>query len=179
MQAHYFDIETYSPNERPDPETDTIITIQFQKFDLETGNPVGRLQVLKEWEDGEEEMLRFLHQWFFKRNLWNFIPVGFNLNFEWKFLAHKFKQYGIDTKEMGFYLENVPQIDLKVFAVLKKGTFFGASLSSISQKENDGHVIKEFYEEKNYDEIIKYVEQESISFLELYQKLKKNIDLIL
>lgn len=176
MEAHYFDIETYSPGEKPDPETDKIITIQFQKFNLETGEPTGRLQVLKEWEGGEEEMLRFLHRWFFSRNPWNFIPVGFNLNFEWKFIAHKFKQYGIDTKEMGFYLENIPQIDLKVFAVLKKGTFFGASLSSISDKEDDGHVIQEYYENKNYDALLKYVEQEAQSFLGLYKKLKENVD---
>ena len=179
MEANYFDIETYSPGEKPDPLTDKILTIQFQKIDLETGEPKGRLQILKEWEEGEEEMLKFIHKWFFQRNPWNFIPLGFNLNFEWKFLAAKFKEYGIDDKEMGFYLENIPQIDLKVLAVLKKGSFMGASLSSISDKQDDGHVIKEFYENKEYEKIVSYVEDETQSFFKLYKEVKENIDKLL
>ena len=37
MAEYYFDIETYSPNEKPNPDTDKIITIQFQRIDLRTG----------------------------------------------------------------------------------------------------------------------------------------------
>ena len=32
MQGHYFDIETYSIDDKPDPQRDKIITIQFQKI---------------------------------------------------------------------------------------------------------------------------------------------------
>ena len=176
MEGHYFDIETYSPEEKPDPKTDKIITIQFQKINLKTGEPKGRLQILKEWEEGEEAIVKFLHKWFFERNVWNFIPVGFNLNFEWKFLAYKFKQYGIDDTCIKDICENYPQIDLKVFAVLKQGSFIGASLSSISDKKDDGHVIKEFYEKKEYDKIIDYVEDETKSFLKLYKNISENVD---
>ncbi len=48
--GYYFDIETYSPNEKPDPKTDKILTIQFQKIDIKTGEKQGELQILKEWE---------------------------------------------------------------------------------------------------------------------------------
>ena len=180
MEGHYFDIETYSPGDKPNPETDKIITIQFQRIDLKTGKATGKLQILKEWEEGsEKKMLEFIHKWFFKQNPWRFIPVGFNLNFEFKFLVSKFKEYGIDNKELGYYLENFPQIDLKSLAVIKKGSFVGASLSSISDKRDDGHVIKEYYENKEYDKIIDYIEFETKSFIKLYQKVAKNIDNIL
>ncbi len=180
MEGHYFDIETYSPGDKPDSQTDKIITIQFQKIDLKTGEPIGRLQILKEWEEGsEEEMLKFIHKWFFTQNPWRFIPIGFNLNFEFKFLSAKFKQYNIDNREMGEYLENYPHIDLKPLAVIKKGSFIGASLSSISDKQDDGHVIKEYYENKEYDKIINYVEVETKSFIELYKKIANNINNLL
>lgn len=176
MEGHYFDIETYSPGEVPNPETDKIVSVQFQKIDLKSGEPIGRLQVLKEWEDGEEEIVKLIYRWFFRRNPWEFVPVGFNLNFEWKFLSAKFRKYGLDDKEFGHYLENVPQIDLKVFAVLKKGGFVGASLSSISSKEDDGHLIKEYYENGDYDKILDYIENETCGFLELYKKIVNNVD---
>ena len=179
MEAHFFDLETYSSGDRPDPETDTIITVQFQKFDLNTGEPLGRLQILKQWELGEEEMLRMLHKWFFSSNPWRFIPVGFNLNFEWRFLVAKFQQYGIDNRSVSDFFETYPQLDLKVFAVIKQGSFKGASLSSISNKQEDGEVIKELYEDKNYQGLVEYVEQEAESFLDLYKKIRKNIDEIL
>lgn len=178
MNAHYFDIETYSPGEKPNPEEDKIISIQFQKIDLKTGEPIGKLQILKEWEEGEETIVRFIHKWFFKRP-WDFIPLGFNLNFEWKFLSYKFKKYGIDTHDLSYYFDNFPQIDLKSLAVIKKGEFIGASLSYISEKEDDGHVIKEYYENKEYEKIVEYIQIETASFLKLYKKLKENIDELL
>lgn len=178
MEANYFNIETYSPEDKPNPQTDKIITIQFQKIDLKTGEPIGNLQILKEWEESEEEIVKFIHKWFFTRP-WQFIPIGFNLNFEWKFLSYKFKQYGIDTKELSYYFDNFPQIDLKPFAIIKKGDFFGASLSSISSKQDDGNLIKEYYENQEFDKIIFYVEDETKSFIELYKKIKKGVNEIL
>jgi len=178
MEGHYFDIETYSAGEKPDPKTDKIISIQFQKIDIKTGEPKGKLQILKEWEEGEESIIRFIHKWFFKRNPWQFIPIGFNLNFEWKFLSEKFIQYGIDNRTPSELLD-LPQIDIKFLAVIKKGTFFGASLSSISSKSDDGSIIKELYETKNYKSIEKYIEDETNGFIGLYQKIAKNIDMIL
>ncbi|MFW5705065.1 MAG: hypothetical protein ACOCXG_04455 [Nanoarchaeota archaeon] len=174
MEANYFDLETYSKGDKPDPKTDKIITIQFQKFDLDTGKPLTELQVLKEWEDGEEEIIKFVYKWFFKRNFWQFLPVGFNLTFEWQFLFEKFKQYGVcNMKYEDFF--NIPQVDLKSVAVVKKGTFIGAKLSSISGKEDDGNVIKNLYEAKEYDKILKYIENEAESFLGMYRKLSETI----
>ena len=80
MAEYYFDIETYSPKEKPDPETDKIITIQFQRIDLRTGEPRGELIILKEWESSEKEIVTQFFNQFFRDGLsvWNFVPVGFN-----------------------------------------------------------------------------------------------------
>ncbi|MCA9496343.1 MAG: hypothetical protein KC589_05355 [Nanoarchaeota archaeon] len=176
MEGYYFDIETYSQGEFPDVKTDKIITIQFQKINLKTGKTLGDLQILREWEDGEEEMLRLVYKFFFKRNPWQFIPIGFNLIFEWKFLSEKFKEYGIDDKNLSYYFDTFPQIDLKFLAVLKQGSFKGASLSSISDKKDNGNVIKDYYENKEYSKINAYIENEAESFLEMYSKIVSNID---
>ena len=174
MEGHYFDIETYSPGDKPDPKTDKIISIQFQKIDLKTGKSLGKLQILKEWEESEEEIVREIHKWFFTRP-WQFIPIGFNLVFEWQFLEEKFKQYKIDSKEISkFY--TYPQIDLKSIAIIKKGSFFGASLSSISNKKDDGNVIKEFYENKEFDKIENYIKDEAKAFIECYSDLSKKLN---
>jgi hypothetical protein len=174
MEANYFDIETYSNEDKPNPKTDKIITIQFLKFDLETGEPLTDLQILKEWEDGEEEIVKFIHKWFFKRNIWQFVPVGFNLNFEWQFLYEKFRKYNVTNMNYKDFID-IPQIDLKSIAIMKNGNFKGAKLSSISAKEDDGNVIKEFYENKEYEKILSYIKNESSSFLSMYKKVSKLI----
>lgn len=87
----------------------------------------------------------------------------------------KFKQYGIDDKDLSYYFDTFPQIDLKFLAVLKQGSFKGASLSSISNKKDNGNVIKEYYENKEYSKISAYIENETLSFIDLYSKIAKNI----
>ena len=44
MAEYYFDIETYSPQERPDPSKDKIITVQFQRLSTKDGNPEGEIE---------------------------------------------------------------------------------------------------------------------------------------
>jgi len=175
MEAHYFDIETYSPNEKPDPKNDTIITIQFQKIDLKTGEKIGKLHILKQWEKTEEEIVKIIYKWFFSRNPWIFIPIGFNLVFEWEFLSEKFKKYNLLNENIDYFIKKYPQIDLKSIAIINKGEFIGASLSSISNKNDDGNIIKELYENKEFKKIEQYIENETNSFIELYVKLKNKI----
>jgi len=170
MEANYFDIETYSPNDKPNPKTDKIISIQFQKIDIKTGKINGELQILKEWESCEEEIVKEIYKWFFTRP-WQFIPIGFNLNFEWQFLCEKFKKYKLTNLELGDFFIKYPQIDLKSFSVIKKGEFKGASLSFISNKKEDGNIIKELYENKEFEKIENYIKDETKAFIESYQNL--------
>lgn len=173
MYGHYFDIETYSPNDKPNPIEDKIITIQFVKFNLENGKIEGKLTILKEYESSEEEIVKLIYKWFFTRNSWEFIPVGFNLNFEWSFLYEKFKKYNLGNLSLSDFYVNYPQIDLKSLAVVKNSSFIGATLNSISRKEDTGNVIKEYYENEEYEKIEKYILDETKAFIYLYKKVKK------
>ena len=54
MVSYYLDIETNGL----DPYQDRIITIQYAELERGTGKQIGELNILKEWELGEEQMLR-------------------------------------------------------------------------------------------------------------------------
>lgn len=182
MAEYYFDIETYSPEERPNPETDKIITIQFQRIDLRTGEPKGELIILKEWESSEKEIVTQFFNQFFRDGLsiWNFVPVGFNLNFEWEFLISKFEKYlgkKLASKDLHY---KIPHLDLKpIIVLLNDGNFVGASLDKFTNKPPDGKLVKRWYENREYDKTERYIRDEAKSFLEFLQKIIKNIHKLL
>ena len=182
MAEYYFDIETYSPGERPNPETDKIIAMQFQRIDLRSGELRGELTILKEWESSEKEIVTQFFNQFFRDGLsiWNFIPVGFNLNFEWEFLISKFEKYlgkKLASKDLHY---KIPHLDLKpIIVLLNDGNFVGASLDKFTNKPHNGKLVKGWYENKQYDKIEQYIRDEAKSFLEFLQKIKKNIHKLL
>ena len=167
---YYTDLETTGLN----PEEDKILTLQYQPLDKD-GNPAGNLVILKEWEIGEEELIkRFLY--IFKK--WEFIPVGMNLAFDFKFLFAKIKKYTgkeIDLNELG----NIPHLDIKPILVLMNGgNFKGAKLSNFTSKGQNGIAIPEYYKNKEYGKIIGYVEKEADEFIKFYKYLKQNLVLL-
>lgn len=179
MAEYYFDIETYSPGERPNPDTDKIISIQFQRIDLRTGKPISDLVILKEWESSEEQILKEFYNKFFSDNVnkWNFIPVGFNLNFEWEFLISKFDKYlGKKFTSRQFHYD-WPHIDLKSIGILlKNGNFKGTKLSELTNKQQDGKIISSYYKNKEFGKIEDYIKNETLAFLEFLQKVKSHLD---
>lgn len=178
MAEYYFDIETYSPGEKPNPETDKIITIQFQRIDLKTGKPREELTILKEWESSEKQIVTAFFSKFLTDGLsvWNFIPVGYNLNFEWEFLISKFEKHlgkKLASKDLHY---KIPHLDLKpIVVLLNDGNFVGAKLDNFTNKLQEGKAIKEYYENKQFDNIEAYIKNEADSFLEFLQKIKSNI----
>ena len=84
MGNYYLDIETTGLDE----VENKITTIQYVELERGTGKQLGELTILKEWELGEEEMLRkFIEDSPITNNYsFNFVPVGYNLGFEHKFL---------------------------------------------------------------------------------------------
>jgi DNA polymerase III alpha subunit (gram-positive type) len=160
----YFDTETTGLN----PQEDKIVTLQYQQIDKQ-GNPIGSLVILKEWELGEERLIRTFMSVF---TPWDFIPVGMNLNFDFNFLINKIKKY--TGKELtGFQLSNFPHIDIKSTLVLMNdGKFKGASLTNFTSKSESGIVIPKYYADKDYDKIINYVEDEAAAFVDFYKDLK-------
>jgi hypothetical protein len=183
MTDYYFDIETASkdpndPNRKAncDPKTGKIITIQYQKVDPETGVPTEPLTILKEWENEHSE--RIILEKFkplITGNCWEFIPLGYNLWFEFKFLKQKFNEYfNIDFPAEDFI--GRPKNDLQLIGViLNKGEFKGAKLNSFTDKEHDGSKIPIWYWERKYDAIVDYVVKESDAFLKFWQEIKSQL----
>lgn len=179
MTEYYFDIETYSLGKDPTPDTDKIITIQFQKIDLTTGRPRDDLVILKEWESSEKQIVTETFQRFFRKELseWAFIPVGYNLNFEWEFLISKFEKY-VGKKLSKRYLHyKKPYINVKpLIILLNKGRFRGATLESCTGKSHSGRQIKQWYDTKEFDTIDTYIRDEAAAFLEFLQRIMSNIE---
>lgn len=166
---YYFDIETYGRGKKPDPETDKVITIQFQEIDSLNGSPKGDLCLLKEWESNEEAILRRFASVF---RPWDFVPVGNSLNFERRFLRAKCEKYGIgEILRHGDLAHDFPSIDIQpLFVILNKGEFRGCGMHNFTKKKCDGSQIAEWYEKKDYARIEDYIRDEADAFLEFYQR---------
>lgn len=165
---YYFDIETTGVNEH----LDKIITIQYQRVDINTGKPLEDLTILKEWEDNssEEKIVEQIKP-LITSNIWDFVPIGASLNFECKFLKSKFKKYFDFDFSVADFMDR-PKIDLGLIGViLNGGEFYGSSLGNFSRKMEKGAVVPIFYEKKEYENIISYIENETEAYLEIWQKL--------
>lgn len=169
MGEFYLDIETTGLN----PTRNKIITIQFQELNRYTGEAKGELIILKEWESSEKEILK---EFMSKTNIltggFNFVPVGYNLNFEHNFLKIRTTINNLPLID----ILNNPFIDLRAIGILmNKGQFKGSKLSDITGKQEDGINIPVWYENKDYDKIIKYIKNETIEFIKfntwLYEKM--------
>lgn len=171
MPKYYFDIETYPG---VNPKDSKIISIQIQELDEETGKPIGDLVILKEWESSEEHIVRMFHSKFFtkKSTVWNFIPVGYYLDFEWNFLVEKFRQY-LKKKGLSYYrLQNRPYLDLHTVGVLINfGKFKGSGLDNLTNRALDGEKVKEWYENKEFDKIEHHIREKNSAFLGFLQEV--------
>ena len=164
---YYFDIETNGIN----PEENKIITLQYQQLDR-SGNPTGELVILKEWELTEEELVKQFLQVFKKLE---FIPVGMNLSFDFKFLLNKIKKY--TGKEIEFSeFTNIPHLDIKsILVMMNNGNFKGSSLTNFTNKKQRGSIVPFYYRNQDYDKIIKYIEIEAAEFIKFYRDVKLHL----
>ena len=170
MATFYLDIETTGL----DPKKDKIITIQFQELDRYTGDAIGELTILKEWESSEKEIIsqfteksNILHEYDF-----SFVPVGYNLGFEHDFIKIRSELNGLPSLD----ILHCPFIDLRAIGILmNQGQFKGSGLSDLTNKKGIGMQIPGWYERKEYDKIIDYIENETEEFIKfnmwLYVKM--------
>jgi hypothetical protein len=115
-----------------DPSKSKIMSIQFQPLDWKTGKPLAKLTILKEWEVGASE--RIIVEHFMKiyhiNDIWDFIPVGNNLAYEYRFLECKFTQYcGLARLK----LSERPSIDIKSTLVIHNRGYFKGSTVAIGK----------------------------------------------
>jgi len=164
----YLDIETTGL----DPLHSKIITIQYMELDRNTAKPIGPLKILKEWESDEKTILKRFIEDFVPAKQWAFIPIGFNLQFEHKFLWQRCISNGLQPVD----ILNGPFLDLKTVAVLmNKGEIKGASLHQMTNKPRGGGNIPQLYADKNFDEIEGYIKNEADEFVGLAQWLYREM----
>ena len=170
MGNYYFDIETTGLY----PEKDKIITIQYQELDRSTGEATGELIILKEWELTERKMLeKFIEDTKIDSNYaFDFVPTGYNLSFEHNFLKERTALHSLNPLD----ILNKPFIDLRAFGIImNKGEFKGSGLDKITGKEMSGKQVPVWYANKDFDRIIKYIENETKYFIEFNVWLYKEM----
>ena len=142
------------------------------ELERNTGKPVGLLKILKEWESDEKTILKRFIEDFVPEKQWAFIPIGFNLQFEHKFLWQRCISNGLTPVD----ILNGPFLDLKTVAVLmNKGEFKGASLHKMTNKPHSGAIVVQWYGEKKYAEIENYIKNETAEFVKWYVWLHKEM----
>lgn len=164
MPTYYLDIETTGLNSAKD----SIITIQYRELERYTGKPKGRLHILTSWESDNQDISdRFVHNSSIgSQDRFAFIPIGYNLAFENKFLYHS----------TGINILDLPHIDLHHTAILMNhGEFRGSGLDKMSRKRSSGANIPDLYSMGRYDEIIQYVEHEAAEFCDFYMWLLERL----
>lgn len=165
MTNYYADVETTGLN----PYIDKIITIQYQKLN-DLGNPIGELVILKEWESNEENIVKeFFKVFYLKDKPFNFVPIGQNLLFDFRFLLDRFKKYGLITDDKIDFLFNCPFVDIRNVLIIANSMMFkNTGLNHFTAKKDSGIIIPELYEKKEYSKIEEYIKQETKSFIEAF-----------
>ena len=167
MPHDYFDIETTGL----DPETDEILTIQYQKISVMTGKAAGPLTILTSWDYSEEDIVKEIAISMLDENPWNFVPVGNNLTFEFKFLANKIRKYLGKEIDVEFFVSR-PHIDIKSVMILaNSGKFKGCHL--VLGKQGSGADVPTWYQNGEYQNIIDYIEDEAKCFLKFTSEAQR------
>ena len=163
MGNYYLDIETTGLDE----VENKITTIQYVELERGTGKQLGELTILKEWELGEEGMLKkFIEDSPISNKYdFDFVPVGYNLGFEHKFLLEKSSKYNL----FPITVLSRPCIDLHAIGILmNKGEFRGSGLDKLTGKSHSGSPVVHWYDVKKYHEIENYIKNETTEFVKWY-----------
>jgi hypothetical protein len=166
MPHYYLDIETTGLDEN----NDQIITIQYQKVSVATGEPIGSLVILKAWEYGEENIVKEIAALMLE-DLWNFVPMGNNLTFEFKFLSAKIRKYLNKEIDVEYFVTR-PHIDIKPIMILANGGKFKGCHLVLGKKANGG-IVPIWYQEGKFDLIEEYIEDETKYFLQFVSKAQE------
>ena len=170
MGQFYLDIETTGL----DPLKDKILTIQYQELDRNTGEAKGELIILKEWESSEKEIIQqFLRNTnILDKYAFSFIPVGYNLNFEHKFLKQRARIHNLEDVD----LLDKAFLDLRTIGIImNRGEFKGSGLDKITGKEGTGKNVPMWYNNGEYELIIRYIKTETNEFIKFNKWLYKKM----
>lgn len=182
MPEYYFDIETvpleqYRSEEKAgtDPCKAKIVTIQYQRLDSRTGRPLGKLEILKEWDSSEKAIIEQFRKIYLSGNVWDFIPVGNNLAFESRFMKYKLKQH---CNLEGLRLGHRPLIDLRHVLIIANGGSFKGYQRFLG-KSGLAKDMASWYYAKNYSAIEDYITKEIEDLVKVYVLLKARLPMII
>jgi len=177
MGDYYLDIETYAKGDKPNFAKDEIIAITYQHIDSRTGQIKEKLNILKSWESSEEDILDKFHAIFNpfdKSRYWDFVPIGFNLKFDFATLLYRWRKIGIEVNPISLFAKQ-PAIDINAIIIMFNGGIFkDAKLEKYSDKKQNGCIIAELYKNKDYQAIEQYIRDETDAFIKLYQSIAYN-----
>jgi len=177
MPAYYLSIEGMKTGEKSDPATDRLVTLQYQKIDLTTGETLDVLVILREWESSEKEIVTTFYNQFFRPGtpITQFIPVGLNLDYTYEMLLALFRKYGLAPPTSYELYYQRPRFDLRpIIVLLNNGRFAGASLDAFSLKKGEDRHMEKWYDKKEFGRIEHYVREEATRFLKVLQYLSRN-----
>jgi hypothetical protein len=169
---YYFDIETTGI----DPVKCQIISVQVVGLAQNAGTVCRPFKMFKAWELGEKGMLEKALEYVeaYDPYPFKFIPVGYNLDFEDRFISTRMDILGMKRLPMGVVSYERPRIDLRpIGAILCKGEFKGSSLTVISGKKGTGKDVLEFYQNGQFDKIEEYAKQEAEEYIRFLDWLFK------
>jgi hypothetical protein len=181
MPSYYLDLETNTvrtPDDKIDFNKSQVISIAYRKINTETGDPIGDLNILKAWETNESYILNKFLEVFNpfdeKRSVWHFVPVGFNLSFDFLTLLSRWYANGVKVNATTMFRH--PNLDIQpVVVMFNHGIFKGATLGNFSTKQGNGGDIKALYEAKDYKAIEEYITLETDGFFSLYKTMVNNL----
>ncbi|MEM5812727.1 MAG: hypothetical protein QXN71_01850 [Candidatus Aenigmatarchaeota archaeon] len=158
----------------PNPTNSKIITVQYQLL-REDGTPKGSLQIFREWESSEEQIVRKIATMINPSRKWEFIPVGHNIYFDLGMLRERASLYGINYP-VWFIYNDLPAIDIKHICVgMNAFRLKDSGLDKFSGKESSGLNVPIWYHNKEYEKIEEYIRNEAREFIEFYKKLKETL----
>lgn len=177
MPAYYFSIEGVKTGEKTDPATDRLVTLQYQKIDLTTGETLDVLVIHRVWESSEKEIVTTFYNQFFRPGtlVTQFIPVGLNLDYTYEMLIALFRRYGLVPPTSYELYYQRPRFDLRpIVILLNNGRFAGASLDAFTLKKGEDRHMEKWCDKKEFGRVEHYVREEATRFLKVLQYLSKN-----
>ena len=168
MVFYYFDTETTS-NEPTEAE---LITIQYQRLGNYDFHPTGPLEILKCWEMSEKEMLLAFAPKFV---MWDFIPVGQSLRYDYVVLDRRIEANGLREAFIPKTLEAIldfPDWDAKYGMVMMNGLSYIGYDKIAGGPEGGSKLAAQYIAAKDWPRLEQYIHDEHEAFIAFVNRAK-------
>jgi len=174
MTEYYFDIETSRRN--------AVIAVAYRE--IRDYKPEGELGVLRIKHEGEEQRLlkEVLRLGVFDtgENMWDFVPVGTNLRFDFTVLIDRMRAKGIKAFTADGILDFIhhkPHKDIHdTLIFLNGGDFRGSGLDKFtSLKKVSSKEVPVMWEKRDFAAIDQYIRDDAAAFFDVYDFIGRTL----